>query len=848
MDVPLRATPQPRTEAPRLARLAPLGLALVVLFAVASLVLPGTRAGIWDPYELRSIELARRIAVGLFHADALALEGTQNALPTRGEVDRGELPFTSMALGLKLFGLHAWAARLALGVWALGGLLATYLSVSRLVDRKAGVFAVLALATMPLYFLHARSLLGDAVTMSALAFALAGFTLALFDRGSLALRSGFVLLGLLGLVSGVLSRGLLLGMAAPALGPALAWIALRSNRAAARDRFADLVALVLALAGFGAAAAGALFLQRAQQSPETYFPWLGFGVTGSGTELTFDAIVTQLGHALFPWSAFLPVAFARVLSPPHAGDAAARERESGLRLSAAFVVTLALFAWGVVAPSAGALPFGPVAALAVVAALALHDLDRGAPASRLAAGLVAVFAVLFWLDFRNLPEKVLTPFAVESARFPDSFRAAGQHWLAIGTLLALLTVFLAFLETEDDSAAAPHPFAPDDYVAWLRTLRDLWNGNLLFGCCVLEAALLGFFAFSELGERFPNFQRFAASGEMSRMLARVGWTLIPLALAAPLALLLGRDLWRSLVRFGRSSAFGVLVPRRGSLAAAGFVACGAGLSFGYYPALAAQLSPQQTFDAFLRLARPGEPLGMLGASSATAPYAAGRSVQSFDDGEDAYRWLMQPSGERRWLVLRSDSLAALNSRYRARTEPRRNVPILDAHSSEILLASNRLLPGETSENPLDRYLLSAEPRPRHALDANLGGQLDVLGWDVTDLDGRSVDALRAGRRFEFVIHYRVTARVTGNWETFVHIDGFQRRFNADHETLAGRYPFSFWKAGDLVADRHVFVLDPNFSAGTYRVYFGMYSGSRRMPVTRGENSDDRIDAGSITIE
>jgi 4-amino-4-deoxy-L-arabinose transferase-like glycosyltransferase len=847
MDVSLRLTPQPTRKAPRLARFAPVGLALLVLFASASLLLPGIQSGIWDPYELRSIELARRIAVGLFHAEDLALEGIANTLPSRGEVDRGELPFTSMAFALRLFGLHAWAARLALGAWALAGLLATYLAVSRLVDRRAAVCSVLALATMPLYFLHARTLLGDAVTMAAMAFALAGFTLGLFDRGSLVLRSGFVLLGVLGVVSGVLSRGLLLGVVAPVLGPALAWFALRLNRGALRDRFADALALTLLLVGLSAAIAGGVFLLKAQELPERYFAWLGFGVSGAATEVTFDVMVSQLGHALFPWSAFLPVAFARVLLPPAVADAAGRERESGLRLSAAFVVTLAAFAWGAVAPSAGALPFGAVAALAVIAALSLHDLDRGAPASRVAAGLVATFALLFFLDFRNLPEKLLTPFAVEGARFPESFQAAGQHWLLSGTLLATLTVVLAFLEKEDDATARPKPFAPDDYLTWLRTIRDLWNGNLLFGCCVIEAALLGFFAFAELGERFPNFQRFAASGEMSRMFARVAWTLIPLVLAAPLALLLGRDLLRASFRLERFPRLGAFVPRRGSLAAVGLVACGSGLSFGYYPALAAQLSPQQTFDAFLRLARPGEPLGMLGGSSTTAPYTAGRSVESFDDGEAAYRWLMQP-GQRRWLVMRADSLASLNSRHRARTDPRQNLPVLEAHSSEILLASNRLLPGETNQNPLDRYLLAADPRPRHVLDANLGEQLDVLGWDVTDLDGQPVDAVRVGRRFEFVIYYRVTARVTGSWQTFVHIDGFQRRFNADHETLGGRYPFSFWKVGDVVADRHTFVLEPNFGAGTYRVFFGLYSGSRRMPVRRGENTDDRIAAGAITIE
>jgi hypothetical protein len=134
------------------------------------------------------------------------------------------------------------------------------------------------------------------------------------------------------------------------------------------------------------------------------------------------------------------------------------------------------------------------------------------------------------------------------------------------------------------------------------------------------------------------------------------------------------------------------------------------------------------------------------------------------------------------------------------------------------------------------------------LDANLGDQLDVLGWDITDLDGRLARAIRPGRRYEFSLYYRVTGRISGSWETFVHVDGFQRRYNADHPTLDGRYPFALWNVGDLIADRHELVLEPNFTPGKYRVYVGLYSGSRRLPVRRGSHSEDRLDAGEIVVE
>ena len=123
----------------------------------------------------------------------------------------------------------------------------------------------------------------------------------------------------------------------------------------------------------------------------------------------------------------------------------------------------------------------------------------------------------------------------------------------------------------------------------------------------------------------------------------------------------------------------------------------------------------------------------------------------------------------------------------------------------------------------------------------------MLGWEITNLDDEPVRSVEPGRRYRFVIYYRVQARIAGNWETFVHIDGFQRRFNADHPTLGDRYPLKLWRPGDDIADRHEFMLEPNFAPGEYRVYFGLYSGSRRLAVRRGKAQDDRVEAGTLLV-
>ncbi|HEX6764093.1 MAG TPA: hypothetical protein VF103_01420, partial [Polyangiaceae bacterium] len=296
----------------------------------------------------------------------------------------------------------------------------------------------------------------------------------------------------------------------------------------------------------------------------------------------------------------------------------------------------------------------------------------------------------------------------------------------------------------------------------------------------------------------------------------------------------------------RHASLSGFVPRRGALAVLAVTVFGATLSLAYYPALADQLSPQESYEAYRRFAKAGEPLGMIGSGGTLAPYYAGRGVVSFRGPEEAYRWLLEPGG-RRFLVLRADGLASLNARYRSQVSRTSNLPVLDARTSEILLASNQLRRGERSENPLDEYLLGAAPRPTHPVDANLGDQLDILGWDVTDLDGRPEKDVVPRRRYRFVIYFRVVARISGTWETFVHIDGFQRRFNGDHKTLDGRYPFALWQVGDIIADSHEIELEPNFTAGTYQVYFGLYSGSRRLPVKRGAHHEDRVQGGPLVV-
>ena len=294
-------------------------------------------------------------------------------------------------------------------------------------------------------------------------------------------------------------------------------------------------------------------------------------------------------------------------------------------------------------------------------------------------------------------------------------------------------------------------------------------------------------------------------------------------------------------------------------AVVGFVLC-----FSYYPALANQLSPKEVFESYRHDCRGGQ-LALLGVGGRTAAYYAGGQPQTMSDATSAYRWLTGGSGgsggaERRCLATKAEELPKLNELWRGRGEsgrtpidPQRgNLPVLDARSSQILLVASSLEPGEDNENPLGPLVLSTAPHPQRRLDVNLDDQLEVLGIDTLDDRGRLVDAVSPGRTYHLVTYYRVLAHVTNEWQAFLHIDGSGRRHNGDHKPLGGRYPMSLWLPGDVLADDQELRLEPNFTPGSYTIWFGLAAGDKctdRLRVKTGASDGcNRIQGGMLRVQ
>ncbi len=897
---------------PKAIRWAPLAIAAAVPALLFFVLPPLSRSGLWDPYELNVADLSRRLALNLFHAGDLALQGADNSLPHLNDLGRPELPFTSIALGFRLFGLHEWAGRLPLAMWGLAGVLATYAFVARLFDRRTGVYAAIALSTMPVYFVQARTMLGDVCTMAGLAMAFGGLAVAAFDRDddgptSLVKRAPWLAMAAAGLLVGLESHGALLGTGVPLLGVGLSWaVSGVGARARKRDVTGDVVGAVALVAGLVVVA----FTARALATPDASKDlslWVGAMVHAPAKAPTYDAYIGAIGHALAPWSAFLPFAFGRLLLVPTGRIGGAGERESLSRVAIVVGSAVALVGHGYLASRTEAVAFTGPALCAVACAVAIRDFERGAHAS-IAVGLgTLVLAAILHHDFHELPEKATLAFGISGAAFPESFKATALTlwWVVLGGFA--VCAFLTWVERD----ARRVPFDPATYGTVLRTLREAYDGllALLYLAAVIGAALAGaavFFGLKMHAHWLP-----AVSATMRDVALNAWWVAAFVPLGGVFGLLFACDVWlwafgrsrpvslRSMTRgiephaalleqlraTGREDAdpyetwvtwivlaplmlvatpvlvvmglVGDLLRHRAPALALGGAVVGFILCFFYYPALANQLSPKEVFESYRRDC-PGAQLALLGVGGRTAAYYSGGQPQTLNDPASAYRWLTAGSGQRRCLAMKAEELPKLNELWREHAgstapRPTDNLPVLDARSSQILLAASTLGPDERNENPLDAIVLASAPHPQRPLDVNLDDQLQVLGIDTFDEHGRLVEAVSPGRTYHLVTYYRVIGRVTTEWQAFLHIDGNGRRHNdGDHKPLNGKYAMSLWLPGDVVADDHELKLEPNFGAGSYTIWFGLAVGDKcteRLRVKSGASDGcNRIQGGPLRVQ
>ncbi len=597
---------------------------------------------------------------------------------------------------------------------------------------------------------------------------------------------------------------------------------------------------------------------------------VGALANGSRKFPTYDLYVRQIAHGAFPWSCFLPFAFGRMLARPATNEPGATGREIDLRIAALVAAALCYAIQAVAAPRFGLIPFAAPVALAIVVAVVLRDLERSPSASLAVAIGTAVFAGLVLNDFtfEDLAKSpvelatapVIEPYGIYGVSAPEELRLKLKLALYVAAGIFWLPIFFVWLDenprpgwTRVDELKKPIRGA---IAAW----RHPWHGLFILLFLSFEAcfAIAGVLTWKRsLRKIIPQLQ--ALSGPQRDIVVNLWWMVlvgVVVAYLAYVAFLYGRDAFRNLRQ-----------QRVATIMLGGLVA-GAVWAWGVMPAVANQFSPKGVFSKYREIGG-GAPIGLLGVNARTAAYDLGDAKPVvLNDARAAHDWLSTsaaPSGgQRKFLALRADNLAELNFLWRQKAEPRSNLPILDARSQQIVLASNGL-GGARNENPLERMILESVPTtttncsdpnapicvPQNALDCDIDGKLACVGYELTDEKSHVITSVTSGQRVKLRLIYRVTARISGGWQIFIHVEQpgtATARKTWDHVPLQGKYPMDNWLPGDVIVDDSEFNLEPNMPSGKpITILTGFFSGNSRLPLVRGPDAGPEAEGMRLVL-
>jgi 4-amino-4-deoxy-L-arabinose transferase-like glycosyltransferase len=869
-------------SSPRAALFSRISIAVVVL-AVFVLVLGRLSSfGIWDPWELTAADAARHRLAG----------------DTVGPQASPQLTTALVASGFSLFDVHEWSGRLPIAVAGLLALLVAFGLVSRTVDRRAGLYTVIAAASSPLFLLNARQMVGSAPGFLASTLVFAGAFISVFPPEG-PQKERFRIVGLVGAaIAGALAvatSGALLGLAPPLVGVGAVVLARREElvRGGSSGRVAAGAVSLAAIATI-------LMVVRAiHQNAEDYNPWIG-SIPHAGTPPTFEVDIERVFHSFAPWSAVLPIAIGSLMtrasvSAPlpdaaDADDAPRRDTESALGAAAVMWAAAGLAAETVFESRYGSAPFLPAMGLAIVVAIYLRTVERDGRGSW-AAGLVTLLlAMLLVRDFAEYPGAPASGLALTDLVAPEPFNPRGRWAIVLCVFAALAFLGLAADRTETFVEVRQELRAP--IALW----QQQWaRGPVMRGWMIVLAVLAAVcVGFGVLAWVVPEERPFAALGITSAVLggvtvlasvarvvlgwlgdkssARVraivafvawagaGFAVGCLVLAAPgisslgvrvgkvllfvpFGVLLGYALVRGLrYAFYRLGDQALAPMMAASLAFGGYV------SLGFEPELSQHFSPREIYDTYNALAHHDEPLGEYRVGGRAAAYYAQGPVEEVADENAAVSFLMREG--RVWLAFRADDLAALDRAYRRRTavdgHPGHHLYVADARSARVLLATNSPIEGRADENYLVGAILDAVPATmQHQVHCNFDRRVELVGYD---LDSPRPDTAGPGQQFTITWYWRSIAPVPSGYQIFLHVDGYGQRLNGDHEPVDGHYPVRLWDTGDIVVDHQQLRVPANFPAGDYQYFIGFYSGESRLEILEGREDDvNRCIAGTIHV-
>ncbi len=116
-----------------------------------------------------------------------------------------------------------------------------------------------------------------------------------------------------------------------------------------------------------------------------------------------------------------------------------------------------------------------------------------------------------------------------------------------------------------------------------------------------------------------------------------------------------------------------------------------------------------------------------------------------------------------------------------------------------------------------RRLFASPPLP-HPLYANLGNQVDLLGY------GLRPESLSPGDTIYLTLYWRATGDIDMDYTVFTHMIDGEENILAQHDSQPedGNYPTSQWLEGEIVRDEHALQAGTGLRPRDYTLVVGMY--------------------------
>jgi hypothetical protein len=137
-------------------------------------------------------------------------------------------------------------------------------------------------------------------------------------------------------------------------------------------------------------------------------------------------------------------------------------------------------------------------------------------------------------------------------------------------------------------------------------------------------------------------------------------------------------------------------------------------------------------------------------------------------------------------------------------------------------------------------LAFAAPAMSHQVDARLGDEVTLVGFDAPD-------RVSPGQAATVKLVWQARDQVNQEYKVFVHLLGADGRPIAQSDAVPAGWtrPTFGWQVGEFVTDVHTLELPPDLTPGVYRLVVGMYDiAGQRLPVAGG---GDVVDLGPVQV-